>query len=859
MRDINEMIKNLPDGILTTKELYEWGFTPYFINKAITTGIIERISRGKYQKNLLQQESVSFFKFANHIKKDHFEEAYHCLIVLLKEPEAHNYYNHYIIYILLLEEILEIDESIIKSDDYSLEVSEVLNNSYYRYFIKFREEVKNKKFEEALDAIKQFGIEEKKKAGINNISTIMFSKLTYIVADRYIKKKSVQQKLCMIFLDKFKNEYLNKNYEVALSFLKDALSHASSSEENIINKLIQLLNLRINIKNSKFLLCKKDLDYKCCGNSFKNMFDYALANEDYLGAYDYLKEWLLSEPNNKLLRLYKDILQKSLEDIIKNDTYFESEQINGEDQVELTDDLINNLVSKREYKKLKNIFESTSKDKWGNNYATIYYIIIDMERLFNKKELYVTEFDSYDKLQSDVKRFFKARNCKDYKKAYSYLKKCTESDIYFFETFYCLVEDIVWLEECNQLQTQIDSCIFQNQLLELESLEGLLCKKKQISEKSEGFIDSRYDDYALQLIETVKLAEEKNIDVSYFETFDYYEDDIVSNFFQALQAGDYISAAEFIFDDTWNDKTKCFPNKKYLILYKKLLSRLVKICNLNSSYAYQRKDFFYIEDTIGDLKYLSDLSQFKKLIFDCEDYVGAKEFYDDNLADVIIDENNKLILNMLLKMISVFQEKEVASLLKEYKSYLKSGDIENARHYLQMYDDAIRGTALDRWIDFYYKRTSDKEAEINNENFGEREKLYNNAKEFVAKKEYQNAIEIATQYIDLNPSLSAKGYLLRGKAYEYLRKYTEAENDYLKVIEYSHEPYAYFRLGKICFFQRRREDALKYLHEYEKRKTTSFITVGEMSTLRNIYHKLGDIGRYQKYCRQLEKKKKGYN
>ena len=116
--DYKSIIDNLT-GEITTQQLKEKGLNDYYIKKAIEDNLIERISRGKY-KIIKKEEYIFFDKFFMLIMSEKFQEAYDLLICTMKERYNSRYETHNRIYILLLEEILEVKESYLKEKEYDL-------------------------------------------------------------------------------------------------------------------------------------------------------------------------------------------------------------------------------------------------------------------------------------------------------------------------------------------------------------------------------------------------------------------------------------------------------------------------------------------------------------------------------------------------------------------------------------------------------------------------------------------------------------------------------------------------------------------------------------------------------------------
>ena len=418
--------------------------------------------------------------------------------------------------------------------------------------------------------------------------------------------------------------------------------------------------------------------------------------------------------------------------------------------------------------------------------------------------------------QNPIKRFFESIKFKDYQEAYYLTFTCEKiaRNKEEFTIFRYLLEDI--LECINQLEKEklrkeklteinhkIDSFVKNKELMEnqLNTLEELIKEKLELCKEEE----ITYNQYTLELIDTLKRSKEENITISNFEQFTYEEKDIEKKFFKALSIGDYIQALNII-------KEKKLPYNSNFSLYKSLLIELDKQLKNNEQTPANNKEL-ELQDENPTIKHLNTL---KKLLKE-KNYLDAYLYYQNNNLEGI-SINLTVELKTILTFLKQFETNEAIELLKEYKKSYNRGDLEQATLKLQQYQEFIANNTQNRNIDYHQSRLSILKEDINNPTFVKKEQLYDTARYYYQEKEYQKSINIIDLYIQIDNDLNAKGYLLKGRNHEHLKQYKEAQENYQKAISIIPEPNAYFRLGKVYLYNHEYDQAKNCFLEYEKRR-----------------------------------------
>lgn len=844
MIDLKIIINQLEESNIeerTTKELKEYGLNDYYIKKAVQEGKIKKVERGKYQITKLAKDKIkqqTFKLFIKNIINDEFEEGYKNLCINLQNQTTHDYDNHLMLYFTLLKEILQ-DPKDFPSLNNLMVFSEknYHTESYYKYFINFSEAVLSHDFESAYSAIYTFKKFEKERKNKNNISTELFFILTkHSILSKNKnsqsekekieqKRKQEKEKNFYFYYMLFEKNIEKENYEGALNNLYEIAIYAPphKEREKAIKNLIQIMNNYLEIKKKNQLLPEKDIDYKDLGNNYTEILDRALYLNDFQTAYKNIGKCIYFDPNNKMLVFYRILLQKLVHQNKENQQKINSTKNNHhtekkKEQFSIQD--IAQLINKREYEQVKNILEEKLNQEYNNTYSLALKLIKTMEKIKSTGTVYQEKNPTYTYTeQNPIKRFFESIKFKDYQEAYYLTFTCEKiaRNKEEFTIFRYLLEDI--LEYISQLE---EENIRKEKLTDINHRIGKFTKNKELSEDQlntlEELIKEKlelckeeeivYNQYTLELIDTLKRSKEGNITISNFEQFTSVEKDIEKNFFKALSNGDYIQALDIIKRKNWSYSSY----RNYFPLYQSLLIELDRQLKNNEQTIAKNKEL-ELQDENQTITHLNTL---RKLLKE-KNYSGAYLYYQNNNLEEI-STNLNIELETILTFLKQFETNEAIELLKEYKKSYNRGDLEQATLKLQQYQEFIANNTQNRNIDYHQSRLSILKEDINNPTFVKKEQLYDTARYYYQEKEYQKSINIIDLYIQIDNDLNAKGYLLKGRNHEHLKQYKEAQENYQKAISIIPEPNAYFRLGKVYLYNHEYDQAKNCFLEYEKRR-----------------------------------------
>lgn len=953
-QDVYKLIENVPINVELTKQqlVKKYGFSDHYLRVAKERFLLENISRGNYIK---RAKGHYFNEFKRCVRNNDYEGAYEYLKKMILSRVNHDFDNHYRIYLILVEKILDVKDSKVDSDSI-LEFTEVLHSegTYYKYFVEFRENVMAGNWQKAFECMNKFGSVERERTGHFNASTSMFYKLISKVVENEslvvqeakeelvnefdfdvveknlnseveagepflstdIKESSAQKteqeiardkfivhkKLYETFYSKFKNSYEGENYDCALDNLYECLKYVDYKNRNKVQLLVQLIETYIKLIKNERILENKFIDYQYANGNYKRIFWDAMINEDYIVALQNVGKYCYDNPNSEFLKIYKDVLHKmrkfwSKDEKIKSQPIgIEKIEEKQEEKIVLSYELVNKLVEGRCYEELFSILERYGVEKLNFEYKYIYFIVKDVLELFTGKTINKRVIPS-DKLQQySPQLFFVALNYKDYEQAYQYLGECMPGQIKFQDIYINILVDILDLQRINSNYNELVNLIrLINKFgyIDKDKLNSLLDLRINLG-KTRGSIinlDTSYDFYAKELVELFELTLEKKIDFSLFGKFEYDDfngrveviskineegeviekqvlatydkDDLISKFLIALEFADYCGALEFTLNKSWDEQIKNHPKRQYLELYKNILNKVNSICIKNRqekmlvlSKSSSLDDKMDGVDLFGDnTDYLAKLIDFRKIIKNKGrnkpiDYVKALQYYRDNLnGKMLLDAKDETVLHLMLEYLSRKQENNAWAVYHMYKEALHSRCVKEAREYLDKYQDLIEDSSLNRCLDYHYEGIDALEEDLKREDFEELFLSYQWGVYFFKGNRFQDCIKAFDKYINLNPKLAFQAYLLQGRAYERLNNYEKAEENYRKILENSHLPEAYIRLGNIYFSRKEYDKAKEYYLEFHKRKP--FHLVRALEPLEKVYKKLGDKEKVQYYRKRI--------
>lgn len=717
---------------ITTKELNEKGINKYYIKKALDTKALEKISRGKYRVTAVAKENRrinSFNTFVRAVFSNDFEKAYDNLLISIENQTNHDYEYHIKLYSLLLKELLPSDKDFSFVDELLTFCDNSKNETYFEYFIKFTEAVLSSDFEKAYRAIGRYRQEEKLRKKNYALSTKLFTHLTYNIH----KQKQEENKSCnsnsfeksIISKEnfkKFKKEIEEDNYEEALKYLEVAIENSTGEVRNNLGKMYNILTEFLEIKATKKLLPEQEIDYSEYQDDYNKIFNKALELMDFKIAYRNIGKCIYSNKKSMTLELYKHLLEKLIDEDKKNNknnTVLKSveptlelveeptpkeEPINAEIDIE---DLLD-LVYARNYDEVKRLL---ARQEMADNrlYRNIISMIRYMDNIRSSNNVREQKLHFYvNDCTNCFKRFFEALNYRCYEEAFNLVDECIElakrnDDSEKFIIYKYILEDIINLKEeiisktaeirkLNEL-TKIQKSIIPKHVLrteDLERLENATLEKIELSIEN----DISYDKHIVEMLETLRNIDIYNLDNNSFEKFEYSEQDILNQFLAAINLGDYQEAYRISREEKWYHALKKSENKDYLIIYKKLLSRINRKIEDNSIPV----KTIISEVPLEEKTLIEQLATLKTLVKKRE-YVKAYNYYQENELEGISAELD-LILQTFFPFIIKTVENQSIEIENEYKDALNREDYEAATKYLTDYENFIQLYNLDRNINY---------------------------------------------------------------------------------------------------------------------------------------------------------------
>lgn len=897
MKDINSILIPLDSQVYKTKELIELGLNNYYIAKLVENGVFTKISRGNYEYiNKLKEEPKEetkgqskiardeFNKFTNSIFAREYDKAYYHLKKNFDTKTTHDYDNHLRLYALLLKELVE-DQTLDFSFIDELEYFDSMDDSsiYYTYFINFSNALMSGDLNEAFYNLCIFRKNEKLRKGINNISTKLFYnmliginiKKQQVQVKDNIKKETVEYNPRTIDNRKRSVNYKNalfafnkcfesEHYDDALKYLDTIIECAYDKFKDKFIDLKRLIECYLDMKNNQVILQKMNITYPD-GNEYRKIFDMTLKNQDYLMAFKNIGKCIYFDKDDKFLLMYRSLLYKMMELQKINEKLVPNlkerkvkdimeEQVAPSFQIDFN--LLKDLIYERNYEQVKefiNLYFSQPNYEPNRTLYNIKKLLNYIDKLNADVSFLVEEEIEAD--ERDVfKRFFEALRKNNFRESYKVVNKCdeitakrNEEDIEFLLYGYVL-EDLVQAldnyekrvsikSKISELNLKIDEYIFKKEFYTEEDL--IAFKGALLAKQTYGVTLNINEIQLLNLIMNVLDFERYDSDVEiYFDT-KKYSDALEERFKESISYGDLPVAFKTITDKEWITTTKNSKDKKYYEASKRILWYFKNKCNNQekniSATLSESKDI--------NLELYDHLEKIRKMIKN-RDYYGAYNYYLDNKLEGISEELT-LLFDYLLKALGNEQNKTNLSYLTSYKKCFQTGDYMSAKTNLMEYQKAIIDTTAARNLDYHFKRIEIEEKRINDPNYVKLENLYDLAKYYLENKEYEKCIEIIDEYIALDKELTPKGYLLRGRANEFLKQFDKAHNDYMRAVSIAPEPNIFYRLGKLAYWHGDYTDALGYFNAYEERRPNLHAT--NLFSLADTYSVLGDTDQSMKY------------
>lgn len=866
MKDTTEFInilKTRNNQELTAKTLGELGINYYYIKVLCDKGLLEKKSRGIYKVKYVREDNLNHLRFkAFHFFKEsvlngNYDKAYYWLGELVKYQENHEYDNHMKIYAILLKELLN-DKYDFSMIDEMYDFTDIRKDQeFYGYYIDFRENVLSGHYYEASRALDLYKEAELRRTGTNHVSTVVFNKLISDVTLKLEQKADSRRTVTngVMYFNQAYVKMKNDDFDGALDDLKTALKNQEEERyQTNIKKLISLCNSLKAIRENSLSLEELDFDYSNEKNYF-GVLNRALRNRDYLTALRNIGKCCYNN-NSRNLEMMKMILHKMLELDKENKKKLSDKKVITKDvdfsECALNETILYNLIYDRKYEEAYKLlkFECAKKDvKVPRVYFKTFCLLNDLAKL--REGEHNNYKGNYSESSDKFNHLFEALKCRDYHYAVDCIndvikraKNKNELNIYLM-----LLEDIIPLSDEVDRRMELRGSLkaitnnikmFMIETKEfneesLEHLEKLVIDKCQLLDELGKNCDS--ENIILNIISMIRDVRTFNIPGEYFENLSSDIKNYDERLMVLLNNGDYLNAHSLLHEVVWNN----FKSIKYedLLTINKLL------------WVFKTSLYVKVEDNkLGDEVIIDDenpliikLHELKKIL-KSRDFYGAYIYYvDNNLEGLSHEVDEEIAANILLLM--HLQKEESHEIFDKFHVNCENKKFDEAYSYLTEYQEFIYGNSMNREIDYHFARLEALRKDVNTPEYEVKEKLYEEAKKAIHEKDYMKTIRLMDKYIELDHDLNAKGYLLRGRAYEYLKEYQVALWDYASSIKIMPEPNSYYRLGKLYYYSKDYNNALKYFLEYEVRRPRRSHTVSE--SIAYCYQKVGNLEESQKY------------
>lgn len=788
------------------------------------------------------------------IDTEDYKGAYEILCKNMQARVNHNYDDHLFLQFSLLKQILKdenLDFSFLEDGSILLTSEEYEEGSMYESFVKFKYAVLKGDFREANEHIMDYELKEKRKRTSTKISTKLFVRLASAAARKSYEKEEKSLDKPIISKEeqalKYNENYRKflaylerKEYENALESIVEASKYVDEYSSNKINTIIQLLKDLGKVQKGEMVSVIGNATYDDLKDEYKRILYRAINKKDYKTAYKTVGKCIYFDKRNNAFKIYHTILSELVEEIKKLEAIEKKEL---EKETIITEEELLVLLENREYQRAKKLLENklvnenNDRDSRMNHYVLKFLKVIEELKIGKGRFEESTPFIK-DENNSIFKNFFDSVLSKDYITAYEYAILCrieegnNDSESLEFLAYTYLLEDI-------SLYQKLKNYIHKEELTgeTLEEIKNLYEQKIQL----EG-LEQPYDHYIFETIDTYQTIEEGKGSMPGFKQMDTKEVNLIKQFEDFMNQGDYFSAYRLMKEPAWRNETKNIPYKDQIILIKKILAIIAT--KIKTQPTSEKIDLSMLETP----KVLEQLETLAALI-EKEDYGKAEDYNLENQ----IDGSPDLLydLSEFLPFLSIQQLREAQEIFYGYSKCYRDKDTEGAKKALETYRNFIKDTSLERNTEYYSKRIESLEKELASPDFEVKQSLMEEAKNLIQGEKQAEAIDVLTKYIELDQDMSTTGYSLRGNTYESLKLFSLAKKDYEKALTIVDEPASFYRLAKVNFYQGNYEKALECMLEFEARRPED--VQKSLQFIQEIYRHLGNEEKQEEYAKKSRK------
>lgn len=686
---------------------------------------------------------------------------------------------------------------------------------------------------------------------------------------------------------RFRYAVMSHDYFTASKYLEQFREndYQKHGQYTISNQLFTILVEDVCKKKTRQMQEEEEKKHLFAAN-YKKVLNSILEN-DYQMAYETLQEALKYSSSEELLQIqhmlqiYFD-LQKNSEAVLTEDGQYE--QFEHASVMKILWEDILKLNSQNKQRIEDNKIDEAMIYSWvmEKNYkqalhgAEVLYHIDVLHRMpkFVRRLLYIyeeiqqTEFSRY-LFKKDVvygndlnvfKKFYEALRYYDYEEAYECAIRVQEilafkdPNCVEFKVYVCILEDILvalkdarakyqMKQEEKEFKREYKSYIHSvnGENYDAEHLKYVLQRYSNLCEQEE----LKYVEWAQDLNEMILFVKGNNLSKDYFFKGTITDEShLIDQFMNALQNGDYILAYELVQNQKWLQETSEIPYKMYFILYKRLLSILMKQFETERDLESSILNYQTEEEKLP-YKHLKKLMESKT---NRKNLIPAYCYFEKNKA--LFSEEMAFELDILFAQFFLSQMRQESSLYYCYEKAYFQGNTELASQSLQKYEECIQGTFMARNVDYCYKKIQILEQDMNLSTFGIKARMIDEVKYLLHNNRYQQCLPILDEYIAIDGDLNFIGYFLRGRACERLKKYQEARQDYEKAISICPHPRIFTRLARLCLFHQEYENAMQYAYTSMERTRKPFIT--DLETLLACSNELGNFEEAEEYKRKKD-------
>lgn len=429
-----------------------------------------------------------------------------------------------------------------------------------------------------------------------------------------ILMSSIMQEDFLTSIDIFKSIELNKNYLIYIKYLLTEIKILNRTTEDIASRKEQLHRINSDIytafkaKDYPNLIeaykRKRDFSYPKYRNSIQNIIDLLeyylnMLNDDTITLpkcnYDYAKlqgEALIDRAltlkdyktifSNTYNTEYKDIYMQVI-----SDTAFNIIKLNKqrEQQKETSkDDSTYKYLDEEKYTELSKMLRYKNNLTTFDQYIKVLLSILEQNTIKENTKDYIISSEI------NLNSLYEAIDRRCYREALrqAYIIRNNNMDKHI-NYYIKLLEEIIKKidkakikQEITNINNNMSNMLHRNNISMgiINKLEEALGYELNIINNNGLNPDFTY--YLYDLVNTIELCLNNNIDDSYFNVFTY-DDNKEKNFIESLHNGDYITSLNIIKDSNFN---KDFPNIpfSYLLLYKRLLLIIEQLVLVRDKY-----------------------------------------------------------------------------------------------------------------------------------------------------------------------------------------------------------------------------------------------------------------------------------